>query len=236
MSEHKTKAIRLRLLQEFIIIIGAWYMLKAVLDIFIWRFSGPVSLAMMLVFVFFYLRKRGHSFSWIGLVSFTSIKSWLLLLPQIILAIIAMAAIGSGISFAGEALGFEFMKPDIAAATNRFGDLADNTSQYLIWIAIIWFAGPAEELFFRGFMIGQLREILGQSRSATALSIVIPAISFGLGHMYYQGLRGLFVTGGVALMMGILFVLYKRNIWPLAIAHAALNSLMFTAMYMQWDI
>ena len=85
-------------------------------------------------------------------------------------------------------------------------------------------------------MIAQLREVFGRSRWATALSIIIPAIGFGLGHMYYQGLRGLFVTGGVALMLGILFVLYKRNIWPLAIAHATLNSLMFTAMYMQWDI
>lgn len=71
-----------------------------------------------------------------------------MLLPQIILVIIVMAATGIGITFIGEALGFEFIKPDIAAAENRFGDLANNTSQYLIWIAIIWFAGPAEELFF----------------------------------------------------------------------------------------
>jgi membrane protease YdiL (CAAX protease family) len=191
---------------------------------------------MMLLLIFFYLRKHGHSFSWIGLVSFTSTKNWLLLLPQIILTIIAMAAIGAGITYVGQALGFEFMKPDIAASENRFGDLAGNTSQYITWIAIIWFAGPAEELFFRGFMIGQLREVFGYSSWATALSIVIPAIGFGVGHMYYQGLRGLFVTGGVALILGILFVLYKRNIWPLMIAHATLNSLMFTAMYMQWDV
>jgi membrane protease YdiL (CAAX protease family) len=226
----------MRLLLEFSIIVGTWYLVKAVLDIFIWRYSGTVSLAMLLVLIFFYLRMRGHSFSWIGLVSLTSIKSRLLLLPQILLAMIVMSATGAAMTLSGEALGFEFMKPDIAAAENRFGDLAGNTSQYLMWITIIWFAGPAEELVFRGFMIGLLREVFGQSWWATALSIVIPAIGFGIGHMYYQGLRGLFVTGGVALMLGILFVLYKRNIWPLAIAHAALNSLMFTAMYMQWDI
>lgn len=217
-------------------IVGTWFLIKALLDVFIWRYSGPISLAVMLVLVFFYLRMRGHALSWIGLVSLTSIKSRLLLFPQIMLAIILMAATGAGITFAGQALGFEFMTPDIAAAENRFGDLAGNTSQYLMWLGIIWFAGPAEELFFRGFMIAQLRTVFGQSKWATALNIVIPAIIFGVGHMYYQGLRGLFVTGGGALMLGILFVLYKRNIWPLAIAHAALNSLMFTAMYMQWDI
>lgn len=50
-------------------------------------------------------------------------------------------------------------------------------------------------------MIAQLREVFGHSRWATALSIIIQAIIFGVGHMYYQGLRGLFVTGGGALML-----------------------------------
>ncbi|NOX95172.1 MAG: CPBP family intramembrane metalloprotease [Alphaproteobacteria bacterium] len=224
------------LLLEFVVIFGLWYLLKIALDVSIWRYSGPVSLAIMLVLLFFYLRWRGHSFSWVGLVPLKSAKNWLLLLPQILLAMIAMGAIGAGLNFAGETLGLEFMKPDLAATENRFGDLAGNTSLYLTWLAIIWFAGPAEELFFRGFMIGQLRDIFGHSRWATALSIIIPAILFGAGHMYYQGLRGLIITGGVAVSLGILFVLYKRNIWPLAAAHAAINSLSFTAMYLQLDI
>lgn len=226
----------LRLLLELVVIVGLWYLLKIVLDASIWRYSGSVSLAIILVLMFFYLRWRGRDFSWIGLVPLKSTKNWLLLVPQFLLAFIAMGAIGGGITFAGVALGLEFMEPDLAAAENRFGDLAGNTSLYLTWLAIIWFAGPAEELFFRGFMIGQLRDILGRSRWATVLSILIPAILFGAGHMYYQGLRGLIVTGSVAVSLGILFVLYKRNIWPLAAAHAAVNSFSFTAMYLQWDI
>ena len=106
----------------------------------------------------------------------------------------------------------------------------------LTWVAILWVAGPAEELNFRGFMIGQLRDILGRSKLATIVSIIVPAIIFGVGHMYYLGLRGFFVTGGIAVSLSILFILYKRNIWPLAIAHAAFNSLTFTAMYLQLDI
>lgn len=227
---------RLRFLLEFVILIGLWFLLKIALDVAIWRYSGPVSLAIMLVLTFFYLRWLGRPLSWIGLISIKSARAWLLLLPQFFLAIIAMGAVGAGINFVGAALGLEFMAPDLAAAENRFGDLAGNTSLYLTWLAIIWFAGPAEELFFRGFMIGQLRDILGRSRWATVLSIIIPAILFGAGHMYYQGLRGLIVTGSVAVAFGILFVLYKRNIWPLAGAHAALNSLSFSAMYLQLDI
>lgn len=236
MIKRDTSPNRLRLLLELFVLFGLWYILKIALDAAIWRYSGSISLAMILVVMFFYLRWRGRTFSWIGLVPLNSIKGWLLLLPHFLLAVIVMGAVGAGITFTGVALGLEFMEPDLAAAENRFGDLAGNTQLYIMWLAIIWFAGPAEELFFRGFMIGQLREILGRSRWSTAFSIILPAILFGVGHMYYQGLRGVIVTGGVAVSLGILFVLYKRNIWPLAAAHAALNSFMFTAMYMQWDI
>ena len=236
MTEPAPSPSRLRLLLEFTILVGLWFLLKFALDAYIWRYSGPVSLAIILVLTFFYLRWRGRPLSWIGLVPLKSAGNRLLLLPQFLLAVIVMGAVGAGINFGGAALGLAFMEPDLAAAENRFGDLAGNMSAYLTWLAIIWFAGPAEELFFRGFMIGQLREILGRSRWATVCSILIPAILFGVGHIYYRGLRGLIVTGSVAAALGILFILYKRNIWPLAVAHAAINSFSFTAMYMQWDI
>ena len=115
------------------------------------------------------------------------------------------------------------------------GDVAGNTQLCVFWLAIVWFAGPAEELYFRGFMIGKLREVLGDSGFATALTILLPALIFGLGHVYYLGLRGLVMTSGIAVSLGVLYILYKRNIWPLMIAHAAANSLTFTAVYLQLD-
>ena len=70
----------------------------------------------------------------------------------------------------------------------------------------------------------------------TALTIILPALYFGYGHVYYQGLRGLIVTGLIGLMLGVLFVLYKRNLWPLIIAHAVVDSLVFTALFFQLDV
>jgi len=236
MKKQNQNSFNLRLLLEFLIIIAIGFFLKVALDLVIWRYSGPVSLVIMLGLVFFYLRRRGLSFRWLGLIHLKSVKSRLLLLPQILLAFIAIPASGLAIGFGGEMLGIEFMKPDSSGATNRFGDLAGNTPLFLTWVVILWVAGPAEELYFRGFMIRQLREIFGRSFWATAISILIPAVIFGAGHMYYQGLRGLFMTGGIGIVMGILFILYKSNIWPLAIAHASFNSLVFTALYMRWDI
>ncbi|CAN0277659.1 unnamed protein product, partial [Chrysoparadoxa australica] len=59
---------------------------------------------------------------------------------------------------------------------------------------------------------------------------------FGYGHVYYQGLRGLIATGLIGLSLGILFLIYKRNLWPLVIAHAAVDCLGFTALYFNLDI
>lgn len=231
-----SKSFQSRLLLDFILIFGIGYGLKIGLNQFIWRYSGPVSLVIMLVIVFFYLRRRGQSWSWIGLVPVNSRRQFLFLPFQIILAFIAIALTSLLLGMGGEALGIEFMRPNSSGAESRFGDVAGNTQLYLLWLAIVWIAGPAEELYFRGFMIGQLRDAFGASRTATILSIIIPALIFGIGHIYYQGLRGLVITGGIGITLGILYLLYRRNIWPLMIGHAAFNSLTFTAVYMQWDV
>lgn len=124
------------------------------------------------------------------------------------------------------------MQPDREGALSRFGDLAGNTSLFVIWLAILWVAGPAEELFFRGFMINALSDVFGKSWVASALAILIPALIFGAGHMYYQGVRGLFTTGLIGVTLGCLFLAYKRNVWPLMIAHAGANTLVFTLQYL----
>ena len=226
---------RFRPLFDFCAIVTLGYLLKVVLDQFIWRYSGPVSLGIMLSVVFLYLRSMGESWSWIGLVAIRSRKGLGLLPFQVLLAFFAILATAASLSFAGEALGLEFMKPDNSGAQDRFGDVAGNTQLFVFWLVIVWFAGPAEELYFRGFMIGKLRDILGDFSFATALSVLIPALIFGLGHVYYLGLRGLVTTGGIAVTLGVLYILYKRNIWPLMVAHAAANTLTFTAVYLQLD-
>jgi CAAX protease family protein len=226
---------RFRPLIDFSAIVALGYLMKVVLDQFMWRYSGPVSLGIMLSVIFLYLRSMGEGWSWIGLVEIRSRKGLGLLPFQVLIAFFAILLTGFILNSAGEALSLEFMKPDKSGAQNRFGDIAGNTQLYVFWLAIVWFAGPAEELYFRGFMIGKLREVLGTSGWATVLSIVIPALIFGLGHVYYLGLRGLGMTGGIAVSLGVLYILYKRNIWPLMIAHAAANSLTFTAVYLQLD-
>ena len=224
-----------RWLRDFALFATLAIGLKWVLNLVIWRYSGPVSLVIMLVLIRSYLQHVGLAWHAIGLTPLDSVRRIALLVPQIGLAFVAIGVTGAGLGFLGDALGIAFMAPDQSGAIDRFGDLAGNTPLYALWVAILCIAGPAEELYFRGFMITQLERAFGRSLPATAISIVLPAVIFGLGHVYYQGLRGLVVTGGIGLTLGTLFVLYRRNVWPLMIAHAGFNIMVFTALYAGWD-
>ena len=49
-------------------------------------------------------------------------------------------------------------------------------------------------------------------------------------------MRGLVMTGAIGFSLGLLFLLYRKNLWPLIIGHALVDSLVFTATYREWDI
>ena len=209
--------------------------LKAVLDLTIWQYAGPISLIIVLICLTAYLHHRRISLSRIGLVRLKTAKSYWLLPVQTVIAFIMILATGVVVSLIGEASGLAFMEPNHDGAASRFGDVAGNTSLFLFWLTILWIAGPAEELFFRGFMINTLTYSFGKSTTATLFSVLIPALIFGAGHVYYQGVRGLFTTGMIGIVLGCLFLAYKRNLWPLMIAHASVNSLLFTLQYLEID-
>ena len=74
-------------------------------------------------------------------------------------------------------------------------------------------------------MINSLADLLGKNWRLVGAVYLIPALIFGVGHMHYQGVRGLFTTGIIGVSLGCLFLAYKRNVWPLMIARAGVNSL-----------
>ena len=78
--------------------------------------------------------------------------------------------------------------------------------------------GFAEELVMRGYLITRLRQLLGSTVGAIALSTAL----FASYHLY-QGPYGVYnavLFGGV---MAIIFVMTNR-LWPCVIAHAIANS------------
>ena len=209
---------------------------KRLADPFFWRYSGPVTLIFTLVVLTIYLRRNDLGWRSLGLVTLPAAKSRWLVLPQTVLAFVAIIGTGLAVGLAGEASGVAFMQPDPEKVDDRWGDLAGNLPLYLTWMALTVVAAFAEEMFFRGYLVSRLRTAFDRLPLAPLAAVFVPALIFGYGHVYYQGLRGLIVTGAIGLTLGALFLLYRRNLWPLVFAHAMVNALSFTARYMEWDI
>lgn len=211
--------------------------LKRVMDPIFWRFAGPVSLITTLVLLTIYMRFRGLNWAQMGLRPLPGIRAKLMLIPQALLTFVAFSVVIAIVLVGGQAIGWEFLSQIPAGVEERWGDIEGSLPNYLLWMAIVWTAAAfGEEMFFRGFLITRLETAFKGIPFAAVLAVVLPALLFGYAHMYYQGLRGLITTGAIALVFGAMFLLFKRNLWPIIIVHGFIDSLGMTARYMNWDV
>ncbi len=210
---------------------------KLALNPIMWRFSGPVSLVITLAILTIYLRRSSMDWRQFGLSTPGGKRVWLWLPLKILATAFAILAAGVTVGLTLEHFGPAWLSEIPETVGERWGNLEGNLPLYLLWMSLAWTtAAFGEEMFFRGYLVGRLEMAFSNRRLGTALAIFLPALFFGISHMYYQGPRGLFVTGTIALVLGTLFVVYKRNLWPLIIAHGLIDSLVFTAHFMNWDI
>lgn len=105
---------------------------KALLDPYIWKFSGPVSLLVFMIVSTIYLHHRGETWTGLGLAGPKGWKSWLLVLPQTLLAFVAI--LGTGIAFAmlGDAVGLWSTDAVPEGVNERWGDIKGNLPVYLM--------------------------------------------------------------------------------------------------------
>ncbi|PHS27295.1 MAG: CPBP family intramembrane metalloprotease [Robiginitomaculum sp.] len=232
----KQKSEKLIAFIEVIGFVAFALILKRGLDPVFWRFAGPVSLIIVLVILTGYMRARGLRWSEMGLRPLPGIKAKLMVIPQAFLVFLAFVAAVAPILLISEALGLTFMTEIPAGVEERWGDIAGSLPNYLLWMGIVWTAAAfGEEMFFRGFLITRLQAAFKGLPMANVLAVLLPALLFGYGHMYYQGLRGLIVTGAIALAFGTMFLVFKRNLWPIILLHGIIDSLGMTSRYMNWD-
>lgn len=228
---------RVRLVVELIVIAIVLTGSKALYDQVDWRFAGPVSMACTIATIAVIFQLRRESWSHLGFARLRRWWSWPLVLPQGLLGAVAILAVGAGTAYGGDALGFWSVDGPQEGVEARWGDIEGNLQVYLLWLAIVWTSAAfGEEIFFRAYLIDRVGRLLPDTRWATFIAILIPAIIFGAVHAYYQGLRGFVVTGLIGLALGGLYLLNKRNLWPNILAHGLVDTLAFTAMYLDLDI
>ena len=227
---------RLTAVLELVFFVGLALVLKRLADPIFWRYAGPVTLITTLTLLTAYMRIRGEHWSSMGLIPLRGIKAKLLLIPQTLLTFGAFAAVVATVMFGSEALGLTFMSEIPDGVEERWGDIKGNLQLYLIWLALAWVSAAfGEEMFFRGFIITRLLSVFGGIRLAPVIAVLIAGIFFGYVHMYYQGMRGFIMTGVIGIAFGAMFFLFRKNLWPVILVHGIVDSIGFTARYMDWD-
>jgi membrane protease YdiL (CAAX protease family) len=134
---------------------------------------------------------------------------------------------------------FTFLMPLITAAfpipqvdNSRFDILQGNLPNLILNMVAAWFtAAFLEELLWRGYLMNRLVDLQGnKTKLAWVISLVGSAFIFGLAHTY-QGLGGVIRITAVGLLFGAAFLTVRRNLWPVIIAHALLDTIGFVQDY-----
>ncbi len=118
------------------------------------------------------------------------------------------------------------LSPDTSSqdAVSKFGDLKENWTHFFTIIPFILLQSALEELLDRGFLINWFERLFSKTSFATAIAVLLQAMIFGFRHSYDISERSITVAI-IGLVMGIAYVKFGRNLWPLIIAHCILNTM-----------
>jgi membrane protease YdiL (CAAX protease family) len=120
------------------------------------------------------------------------------------------------------------------AQVSALGSISGDLRGYIQLLAIgLLFGGIAEELVFRGFLIGWSTRLLGER--AILPSVVLSSALFGYSHLY-QGLAGVIETAIVGLLLAILYVKAGRRLSPSSFAHMTIDAIGITDLYLNGAI
>ncbi len=168
------------------------------------------------------MKVRNVTWKELGLRKPTNIGKTLLvsalILAAVIISLISFEIIKDQLPFS--------IAPDTSSesAVSKFGDLKGNWSHFFLIIPFILVESMLEEMLDRGFLMNWLERLFSKTSYATVIAVLLQASIFGFRHSYNLSERSItvFIIG---LIMGIAYVKFGRNLWPLIIAHCLLNSM-----------
>jgi|AntRauTorckE6833_2_1112554.scaffolds.fasta_scaffold37669_1 hypothetical protein len=109
------------------------------------------------------------------------------------------------------------------SAVSKFGNLKGNWAHFFLIIPFILLESMLEELLDRGFLMNWIEKLFSSTSFATVIAVILQAAIFGFRHSNDFSERSITV-GIIGLIMGIAYVKFGRNLWPLIIAHCVLNA------------
>ena len=110
--------------------------------------------------------------------------------------------------------------------------LFGNPAMLMVALAAVWVGSSfGEEVVYRGFLMTRVAEIGKGTPAAWSAALVVSALVFGLAHFDW-GVAGVVQTTFMGLALSGSFLLVRRNLWSLVLAHAYLDTLLLVQLYL----
>lgn len=235
MSQPPAMKNRQAAFEDLVLIIGVLIISKSsLLNVdALWAYAGPISLLLTLGIATWRLRRSGDK--WVDL-GMKRPKSFARLALFTLIALVVTIGVG----ILAQSLAASFIgAPDEATQAidaryqGRFDNLPGNLQVYLFWLAMAWIIGGfTEEMLFRSVLFSRFERLFAGFPFAIVLAVIFPAILFGQQHYYYQGLAGWITTGAIGAVSGMLYLAFKRDLWPLILSHGLSNTIGLTLLYL----
>ena len=114
---------------------------------------------------------------------------------------------------------------------SQFGVLKGNLLGLIISLAVTWTeAAFIEEMFFRGYLFNRITDVAGNQRLGIIIALLGSAFVFGAAHAY-QGLTGMLDTGLAGLVLGLLYLFARRNLWLPIMTHGIVDTVGFLLIF-----
>jgi membrane protease YdiL (CAAX protease family) len=112
-----------------------------------------------------------------------------------------------------------------------FSILRGNLLVLLFFLLVSWTeAAFIEEMYFRGYFFNRLTDLFGRERLGILIALLGSALVFGAAHAY-QGITGVVDTAIAGLVLGLLYLLARGNLWLPILVHGIIDTLGFLIIY-----
>lgn len=117
--------------------------------------------------------------------------------------------------------------PFAASQVDSIYNLRTGQNRWLIAMLLLFIIGPAEEIFWRGFVQKRLSKMYGP-----LIGFIVAAAVYMLVHVWSFNLMLIAAAGLCGVFWGLLFAL-TGNLWPCIISHAVWDVIIFILLPIQ---
>jgi len=115
---------------------------------------------------------------------------------------------------------------------SRFEGIHGNVLALTGWLSIAWtVAAFGEEMVFRGYLMNRISDLTGNTRAGWISAMLVSSLIFGEAHGY-QGLAGAIGATEIGLLLGVMYLANKRNLWMNIVCHGFIDSISLIWTYL----